>query len=133
MKLASALANRVVVAEWRGGAPELVRGLEARGCGLASQASMSRIPAELAQRLEAIERAVAAQAGAPRLPAELVQRLEAIEHAVASHGTAVARAPAEITERMHTLEKAVHGGLGEGARNWPALNHRLQPFEHALA
>ncbi len=33
---------------------------------------------------------------------------------------------AEITERMHTLEKAVHGGLGEGARNWSALNQRLQ-------
>jgi hypothetical protein len=87
----------------------------------------------LAELIRDIQRDVVAQrTDHAAFRGDLSQRIETLERSVQVRSD-VLRLPAQVAERMQTLEKAVHGGLGEGARNWAALGQRLQALETALA
>jgi hypothetical protein len=87
---------------------------------------------QLADLIRDAQRDIVAQRGdSAGLRGELNQRLDGLERTLAAR-TEASRLPVQIVDRIQALEKAVHGGLGEGARNWAALAQRLQGFETAL-
>lgn len=86
----------------------------------------------VAELIRDIQRDVVAQRGdQAAFRGDLGQRLETLERSLQVRGDAT-RIPAQMADRMQALEKAVHGGLGEGARNWAALGQRLQALEAAV-
>ena len=101
--------------------------------------SLRQLHAEIGGERKAIadlirdtQRDIVAQRGdAAALRSDLAQRLEALERGLQARPEAT-RLTVQLSDRIQTLEKAVHGGLGEGARNWAALGQRLQGLETAL-
>ncbi len=86
----------------------------------------------IADLIRDTQRDIVAQRGdAASLRSDLAQRLEALERGLQARPE-TARLTVQLSDRIQTLEKAVHGGLGEGARNWAALGQRLQGLETTL-
>jgi predicted nucleic acid-binding Zn-ribbon protein len=86
----------------------------------------------LADLIRDAQRDIVAQRGdAASLRSDMAQRLEALERGVQARND-TSRLTVQLSDRVQSLEKAVHGGLGEGARNWAALGQRLQTIEASL-
>ena len=86
----------------------------------------------LADLIRDAQRDIVAQRGdAASLRSDMAQRLDALERGLQAR-TDTSRLTVQLSDRVQSLEKAVHGGLGEGARNWAALSQRLQAIETAV-
>ena len=102
--------------------------------------SLRTLHAELGSERKAItdllrdtQRDIVAQRGdAAALRSDLAQRLETVERGLQVRPEA-SRLTVQLSDRLQSLEKAVHGGLGEGARNWAALGQRLQTLEETFS
>jgi hypothetical protein len=79
-----------------------------------------------------LQREVAMQRGdGAALSNTLVDRLADFERQLATRTEPLQTAP-QIGEKLVSIEKTVQSGMGEGARNWIALDRRLKGLEAAV-
>lgn len=79
-----------------------------------------------------LQREVAMQRGdGAALSTALAERLAGFEHQLATRTEPLQAAP-HIGEKLVSIEKTVQSGMGEGARNWIALDRRLKSLEAAI-
>jgi hypothetical protein len=79
-----------------------------------------------------LQREVALQRGdGAALSSTLVDRLAGFERQLAMRTEPLQGAP-QIGEKLVSIEKTVQSGMGEGARNWIALDRRLKGLEAAV-